>query len=89
MQFILYIFLKTLYKPLTFYNVSSTIGGVYTAEDAGPSGYDNGIIWATSHGRWYSMKKTSMKIIPFSRLAALGGGQAGEIKHGLGSRGDI
>ncbi|XP_060102604.1 fibrinogen gamma chain [Heteronotia binoei] len=64
-------------------------GGDYTARDAGPSGYDNGIIWATWHSRWYSMKKTSMKIIPFSRLAALGEGQTGEIKQGLGSRGDI
>ncbi|KAL8207187.1 UNVERIFIED_CONTAM: hypothetical protein K2H54_047670 [Gekko kuhli] len=64
-------------------------GGLYTEKDAGPSGYDNGIIWATWRSRWYSMKKTSMKIIPYSRLAALEGGQAGEIKQGLGSRGDI
>uniref|UniRef100_A0A8C4WA31 Fibrinogen gamma chain n=1 Tax=Gopherus evgoodei TaxID=1825980 RepID=A0A8C4WA31_9SAUR len=32
-------------------------------------GYDNGIIWATWRSRWYSMKKTTMKIIPFTRLS--------------------
>ncbi|XP_054846313.1 fibrinogen gamma chain [Eublepharis macularius] len=64
-------------------------GGDYTVKDAGPAGYDNGIIWVTWHSRWYSMKKASMKLIPFSRLAALEGGQAGGIKQGLGNRGDI
>lgn len=87
MQLILCIYVKILHKPVTYYNVASIIGGDYTAKDAGPAGYDNGIIWATWHSRWYSMKKTSMKLIPFSRLAALEGGQAGEIK--LGNRGDI
>ncbi|KAM9295392.1 fibrinogen gamma chain [Morus bassanus] len=68
------------------------IDGVYTSKDAGPSGYDNGIIWATWRDRWYSMKKTAMKIIPFNRLSS-GDGQ----QHNLGSakqvrpqgRGDI
>ncbi|XP_062430723.1 fibrinogen gamma chain [Rhea pennata] len=45
------------------------IDGVYTSEDAGPAGYDNGIIWATWRSQWYSMKKTAMKIIPFNRLS--------------------
>ncbi|XP_010181941.1 PREDICTED: fibrinogen gamma chain [Mesitornis unicolor] len=48
------------------------IGGVYTSKDAGPAGYDNGIIWATWRDRWYSMKKTTMKIIPFNRLSVDG-----------------
>ncbi|RLW09157.1 hypothetical protein DV515_00002659 [Chloebia gouldiae] len=48
------------------------IGGVYTSEDAGPSGFDNGIIWATWRDRWYSMKKSAMKIIPFNRLSVDG-----------------
>lgn len=48
------------------------LGGVYTAEDAGPSGFDNGIIWATWRDRWYSMKKSAMKIIPFNRLSVDG-----------------
>ncbi|NWH80360.1 FIBG protein, partial [Piaya cayana] len=48
------------------------IDGVYTSKDAGPSGYDNGIIWATWRDRWYSMKKTVMKIIPFNRLSVDG-----------------
>lgn len=53
--------------------------GVYTSKDAGPSGYDNGIIWATWRDRWYSMKKTAMKIIPFNRLSVDGQ------QHNLGS----
>nr|XP_028601026.1 fibrinogen gamma chain isoform X1 [Podarcis muralis] len=56
-------------------------GGSYTEKDAGPNGYDNGIIWATWRSRWYSMKKTSMKIIPFSRLSVVTGGQAGGVKE--------
>uniref|UniRef100_A0A803W876 Fibrinogen gamma chain n=1 Tax=Ficedula albicollis TaxID=59894 RepID=A0A803W876_FICAL len=48
------------------------VGGVYTSEDAGPSGFDNGIIWATWRDRWYSMKKSAMKIIPFNRLSVDG-----------------
>ncbi|NXT01254.1 FIBG protein, partial [Jacana jacana] len=53
--------------------------GVYTSADAGPAGYDNGIIWATWRDRWYSMKKTAMKIIPFNRLSVDGQ------QHNLGS----
>lgn len=67
------------------------LGGVYTSEDAGPSGFDNGIIWATWRDRWYSMKKSAMKIIPFNRLSVDGQ------QHNLGNikqvrppgRGDI
>ncbi|XP_076001569.1 fibrinogen gamma chain [Genypterus blacodes] len=61
-------------------------GGRYTAKDAGDHGFDNGIIWLTWHDRWYSMKETSMKIIPSSRIAAGTGQQAG-VKDiaGLGS----
>lgn len=51
------------------------LGGAYTAKDAG--GFDNGIIWATWHDRWYSLKETTMKLIPFSRITAGGGQQAG------------
>uniref|UniRef100_A0A8C0FZI6 Fibrinogen gamma chain n=1 Tax=Chelonoidis abingdonii TaxID=106734 RepID=A0A8C0FZI6_CHEAB len=49
-------------------------GGTYTAREVGPSKYDNGIIWATWRSRWYSMKKTTMKVIPFNRLS-IGDGQ--------------
>uniref|UniRef100_A0A8D0AWL3 Fibrinogen gamma chain n=1 Tax=Salvator merianae TaxID=96440 RepID=A0A8D0AWL3_SALMN len=56
-------------------------GGSYTEKDSGPNGYDNGIIWATWRSRWYSMKKTAMKIIPFSRLAVVTGQQTGGIKQ--------
>ncbi|KYO46293.1 fibrinogen gamma chain isoform X2 [Alligator mississippiensis] len=54
-------------------------GGRYTEKN---SGTDNGIIWATWHDRWYSLKKTSMKIIPFTRLS-IGEGQqqAGGVKQ--------
>ncbi|XP_031719179.1 fibrinogen gamma chain [Anarrhichthys ocellatus] len=52
-------------------------GGRYTAKDAGEFGYDNGIIWVTWHNRWYSLKETTMKIIPLSRITAGGGQQAG------------
>ncbi|XP_009675418.1 fibrinogen gamma chain [Struthio camelus] len=55
------------------------IDGVYTSEDAGPAGYDNGIIWVTWRSQWYSMKKTAMKIIPFNRLSVDGQ------QHNLGS----
>ncbi|XP_074085197.1 fibrinogen gamma chain isoform X2 [Macrotis lagotis] len=43
-------------------------GGIYSKSST-TSGYDNGIIWATWKSRWYSMKKTTMKIIPFNRLS--------------------
>ncbi|XP_060634790.1 fibrinogen gamma chain [Anolis sagrei] len=65
-------------------------GGSYTEKDAGPGGHDNGITWATWRSRWYSMKKTVMKIIPFSRLSSVSGQQIGGVKEvGLGNRGDI
>ncbi|NXT78948.1 FIBG protein, partial [Zapornia atra] len=54
-------------------------GGVYAPKEIGPFGHDNGIIWATWHDRWYSMKKTAMKIIPFNRLSVDGQ------QHNLGS----
>ncbi|XP_023149259.2 fibrinogen gamma chain [Amphiprion ocellaris] len=61
-------------------------GGRYTEKDAGEFGYDNGIIWVTWHNRWYSLKETTMKIIPLSRLTAGGGQQAGVKQFGgLGS----
>ncbi|KAM7142797.1 fibrinogen gamma chain isoform 1-T1 [Molossus nigricans] len=46
-------------------------GGTYSKAST-PNGYDNGIIWATWKSRWYSMKKTTMKIIPFNRLSIEG-----------------
>ncbi|XP_038611056.1 fibrinogen gamma chain [Tachyglossus aculeatus] len=53
-------------------------GGAYSKEST-PNGYDNGIIWATWKSRWYSMKKTTMKILPLNRLT-IGEGQ----QHHLG-----
>ncbi|XP_076848419.1 fibrinogen gamma chain [Brachyhypopomus gauderio] len=47
-------------------------GGKYTAKDAGLDGFDNGIIWATWHNRWYSLKQTTMKIIPTNRIDSSG-----------------
>ncbi|KAJ8382700.1 hypothetical protein SKAU_G00034780 [Synaphobranchus kaupii] len=55
-------------------------GGKYTAKDAGEQ-FDNGIIWATWHSRWYSLKETSMKIIPMNRMTTGGGQQAGVKLH--------
>ncbi|XP_034744467.1 fibrinogen gamma chain [Etheostoma cragini] len=52
-------------------------GGAYTEKDAGEFGYDNGIIWVTWHDRWYSLKETTMKIIPLTRITAGGGQQTG------------
>lgn len=43
------------------------LGGTYSKAST-PKGYDNGIIWATWKSRWYSMKETTMKVIPFNRL---------------------
>ncbi|CAK6972388.1 fibrinogen gamma chain [Scomber scombrus] len=59
-------------------------GGRYTEKDAGEHGYDNGIIWVTWHTRWYSLKETTMKLIPLSRITA--GGQQSDLKQfgGLG-----
>nr|XP_046274206.1 fibrinogen gamma chain [Scatophagus argus] len=56
-------------------------GGRYTEKDAGEFGYDNGIIWVTWHNRWYSLKETTMKLIPLSRITA-GGQQAGVKQFG-------
>lgn len=60
-------------------------GGRYSEKDAGEYGYDNGIIWVTWHNRWYSLKETTMKLIPLTRLTA-GGGQQSSVKQfgGLG-----
>lgn len=57
-------------------------GGRYTKKDAGEHGYDNGIIWVTWHDRWYSLKETTMKIIPLSRITAGGGQQTGVKQFG-------
>ncbi|KAG7264433.1 hypothetical protein CRUP_022295 [Coryphaenoides rupestris] len=51
--------------------------GKYSAKDAGEFSYDNGIIWVTWHDRWYSLKETTMKMIPISRIATTGGQQSG------------
>ncbi|XP_077462322.1 fibrinogen gamma chain isoform X2 [Stigmatopora argus] len=56
-------------------------GGRYTEKDAGEFGFDNGVIWVTWHNRWYSLKETTMKIIPITRLTA-GGGQQGVKQFG-------
>ncbi|XP_010727716.2 fibrinogen gamma chain [Larimichthys crocea] len=56
-------------------------GGRYTEKDAGEFGFDNGIIWVTWHNRWYSLKETTMKIIPLSRITA-GGQQSGHKNFG-------
>ncbi|TKC50652.1 hypothetical protein EI555_010856, partial [Monodon monoceros] len=53
-------------------------GGTYSKTST-TNGYDNGIIWATWKSRWYSMKKTTMKLIPYNRIA-IGEGQ----QHHLG-----
>lgn len=57
-------------------------GGRYTEKDAGEFGFDNGIIWVTWHNRWYSLKETTMKIIPLTRISAGGGQQAGAKQFG-------
>ncbi|XP_048855789.1 fibrinogen gamma chain [Brienomyrus brachyistius] len=62
-------------------------GGKYTAEQAGPHGFDNGIIWVTWQSRWYSMKETTMKIIPINRMGTLGQQTTG-VKQ-MGGIGDI
>lgn len=56
---------------------ASSTGGHYTEKDAGENGYDNGIIWATWQSRWYSLKETTMKMIPINRLHGGGGQQTG------------
>ncbi|MBN3287258.1 FIBG protein, partial [Polyodon spathula] len=63
--------------------------GVYTAEDAQPNGYDNGIIWVTWHDRWYSLKETTMKVIPFNRVNMAGGQQHVLGVKDIGGKGDM
>ncbi|KAM9330122.1 fibrinogen gamma chain [Gastrophryne carolinensis] len=63
-------------------------GGTYSEADT--NGYDNGIIWATKYSRWYSLKATSMKIIPLNRYGTDGGQQFVKgAKVGSDGRGDI
>ncbi|KAM6940360.1 fibrinogen gamma chain [Xenentodon cancila] len=57
-------------------------GGRYTEKDAGEYGYDNGIIWVTWQSRWYSLKETTMKLIPLSRIIGGGGQQTGVKQFG-------
>ncbi|KAJ8281137.1 hypothetical protein GJAV_G00063980 [Gymnothorax javanicus] len=57
------------------------LGGKYTEKDSG-SGYDNGITWATWLGNWYSLKETTMKMIPINRLTEGGGQQTGVKQFG-------
>ncbi|KAG8454000.1 hypothetical protein GDO86_000575 [Hymenochirus boettgeri] len=63
-------------------------GGSYTEADSGPSGYDNGIIWATWRSRWYSMKSVTMKLIPLNRYGVdgqqtqFGGSKKGDLDRG-------
>lgn len=52
------------------------LGGKYTEKDSG-AGYDNGITWGTWLGSWYSLKETTMKMLPINRLTAGGGQQTG------------
>ncbi|XP_069779236.1 fibrinogen gamma chain-like [Narcine bancroftii] len=47
-----------------------TGGGVYTADQTA-NGYDDGIIWAIWLNNWYSLKETTMKIIPYKKFAKL------------------
>ncbi|KAM8940303.1 fibrinogen gamma chain isoform 2-T2 [Pelodytes ibericus] len=63
-------------------------GGTYTEADSSPAGYDNGIIWSTWRSRWYSMKKSSMKIIPLNRYGADGQQTFGGSKK-VDERGDF
>ncbi|GCC19444.1 fibrinogen gamma chain [Chiloscyllium punctatum] len=43
-------------------------GGRYTAKEFG---YDDGIIWVTWHDRWYSLKETTMKVMPLQKYEQL------------------
>ncbi|XP_069487412.1 fibrinogen gamma chain [Ambystoma mexicanum] len=66
-------------------------GGVYTEADAGSLGYDNGMIWSTFRSRWYSMKQTTMKLLPVNRIGIVDQQQhTGDSKKiPFQSRGDI
>ncbi|XP_043927596.1 fibrinogen-like protein 1 [Protopterus annectens] len=44
------------------------VGGNYTGK------HDNGVIWSTWHGYWYSLKYTAMKIRPLSFMDMIGSG---------------
>uniref|UniRef100_A0A8C5Q3Y7 Fibrinogen gamma chain n=1 Tax=Leptobrachium leishanense TaxID=445787 RepID=A0A8C5Q3Y7_9ANUR len=54
-------------------------GGDYSK---GTDGYDDGIIWSTLRGRWYSFKKVTMKLIPLSRYGTDGQQISGGAKKG-------
>ncbi|XP_018611716.2 fibrinogen gamma chain-like isoform X2 [Scleropages formosus] len=57
-------------------------GGRYTVKNTDGFDFDNGIIWATWHSRWYSLKETTMKIIPVNRLNMGGSQHAGTKQFG-------
>ncbi|XP_072111968.1 fibrinogen gamma chain [Mobula birostris] len=59
-------------------------GGIYSAGET-TSGYDNGIIWATWHDRWYSLKGTTMKIMPYKKYVQF----RTQITQGQLQRGDF
>lgn len=80
--------IKISHIPNSYYDVACISGGTYTEKDSVPGGQDNGITWVTWRSRWYSLKETEMKVIPFNRLAVISGGQSGGIKD-VGGRGDI
>lgn len=61
---------------------SPHLGGRYTEKDSGEYGFANGVTWVTWHDRWYSLKETTMKIIPLNRITAGGGQQAGVKEFG-------
>ncbi|XP_048451778.1 fibrinogen gamma chain isoform X2 [Rhincodon typus] len=58
-------------------------GGPYTASN---NGFDNGIVWATWHSRWYSLKETTMKIMPAGKYNELQ--RMGQTEQSQLSRGD-
>ncbi|XP_055500410.1 fibrinogen gamma chain [Leucoraja erinacea] len=59
-------------------------GGIYRADQT-TGGFDDGIIWATWHDRWYSLKGTTMKIMPYKSFEKL----RSQVEQGQGPRGDV
>lgn len=70
-------------RPLTHFSCFSrchaaNLNGKYYRRGAYTAKLDNGVVWGTWRGLWYSLRHTAMKVRPLLFLDSVGSG-AGEI----------
>lgn len=75
-------FCNLLNLPLTFSSIcrchEANLNGKFYRRGKYQAHYDDGIVWGTWKGLWYSLRHTTMKVRPLVFLDAVGSG-AGEI----------